>query len=97
MSIPEYTPSKTVLQSYAHHEKGVIFVSTIERDYDTMQGVTRGLETMVWEWDVLAKKRIDGHIGPMGGLVDHQRICRCWIAEGEMLDEHNEKHERFFK
>ena len=36
-------------------------------------------------------------IGQAGGVADHQRICRCLVAEGEMLDEGNPAHVRFFR
>lgn len=85
-----------IWQSYVYHEGKCIFVSTIERTCDTAAGETRGLETLVWEYDDEKKER-GKMIRHMGGVVDHHMICRCWIAEGEILDETDEKHERFFK
>ncbi len=86
-----------VWQSYVWHGEKCFFVSTINRNYDCAAvGTTRGAETLVWECD--PNTRVRGQqIGHMGSVRDHQRICRCLISEGEMLDEDNERHARFFK
>lgn len=97
MSLPnEHPEDRRVWKSYVWHNDKCFFVSTIERTYDTYAGETRGCETLVWEYDHDIGER-GQQIGHMGGIEDHQRICRCLIAEGVMLDEHNESHERFFK
>ncbi len=87
-------PSKPLLQSYVYNGDHCWYVSTVERTFDTAVGQTRGLETLVWEYD--DKERVRGEmVGHMGGLNDHIAICRCFIAEGVMLDDNGEQHERF--
>lgn len=84
-----------VWQSIVWHGEQCFWISTIRRKYDTYQGETTGLETMVWLYDYDKQERIGNYIGHMGGVVDHQQICRCLISEGVMLDENNPKHDRF--
>lgn len=86
-----------IWQSYVWHGEKCFFVSTIQRKYDTYQGETTGPETMVWSYDHEKQQRIGSVIGHMGGVINHQQICRCLIAEGIMLDENDPKHERFMK
>jgi len=89
-------PSEKIWQSYVHHGGKCWFVSTIERDYDCQHGISRGPETLVWEWNVEKNERGE-LVGHMGGVRDHQQICRCLIAEGEMLDGNNPRHDRFLQ
>ena len=88
--------NKSIWKSYVWHGDKCFFVSTIERDYDLDCGRTRGLETLVWEynWDMHERGDI---IHQAGGMSDHQRICRSIIAEGDVPDEDNPKHARFFQ
>lgn len=90
------SPDNRVWKSYVWHKDKCWFVSTIERDYDTYAGLTRGKETIVWDYDWETNERGD-LIHQGGGVHDHQIICRCLISEGECPDENNPKHERFFK
>ena len=88
-------PNKPIWKSYVWHGEKCFFVSTIERTYDTCAGTTRGYETLVWEYNWETRER--GNLIHQGGSVaDHQTICRCVIAEGEMPDEENPRHARFF-
>ena len=92
----KYEPSRPIWSSYVWHKEKCYSVSTIERTYDCYSGSFRGQETIVWEYDW--KKRERGEmLSQSGGIVDHQRICRCIIALGEILDEYNPRHERFLK
>lgn len=91
--------NKKVWQSYVYHGKKCFFVSTIERTYDIAAAGSEGMrgeETLVWEYDHEIGER-GKMIGHMGGVVDHQRICRCLLSEGVMLDEGNEAHKRFLR
>ena len=92
----DFVPDNRIWQSYVYHEDKCWFVSTIMRGYDTYAGVTRGMETLVWEYDDKERKR-GKLVGHMGGVRDHQSICRCLIATGEVLDVENETHRRFFE
>lgn len=87
--------AKTVWQSYVYHGDRAVFVSTIERDYDTVAGTSRGLETLVWEWDPVERKRGE-LVHQAGGISDHVRICRCFVAEGLMPDEEDPRTARFY-
>lgn len=88
--------NEKIWQSHVWHKGKAFFVSTIFRTYETYAGESRGFETLVWIWDEQTQKRGD-MIGHMGGLDHHQSICRCLIATGEMLDEHNDDHARFMR
>jgi hypothetical protein len=92
----DYEPNRTIWQSYVYHKDKCFFVSTIERTYDVYGGITRGLETLVWDYNDETRERGD-LVYQAGGAADHQTICRCIIAEGELPDEENPKHARFFK
>lgn len=92
----ENEPNKPLWKSYVWYEDKCYFVSTIERTYDSYEGSHRGQETIVWEydWDTATRGNMllqAGHVG------DHQTICRCLIAEGEIPNVNNPRHERFFK
>jgi hypothetical protein len=84
-----------IWNTYVWHEGQCYFVSTIERTYDTFGGTVRGHETIVWEydWDKLVRGKM---IGQAGGVLDHQRICRCLVAEGLIPDENDDRTARFF-
>jgi hypothetical protein len=84
-----------VWKSYVWHGNKCFFVSTIERNYDTCEGTSRGHETLAWEYDYENKLR-GKLVYEGGGVADHQRVCRCVVAEGEMPDEDNPRHARFF-
>ena len=85
-----------VWQSYVWHEDKCFFVSTIERDYDTYEGTTRGEETLVWDWNY--ESRIRGKLlYQAGGVLDHQAICRCIINDGVIPDRDSDKFLRFRK
>jgi hypothetical protein len=92
----DYVTDEKLWQSYVYHNGKCWFVSTIVRNYETYVGVTRGCETLVWEYDDSERKR-GKMVGHMGGVADHQAICRCLIATGEILDVNNEGHRRFFE
>jgi hypothetical protein len=87
--------NKRIWKSYVWHGEKCFLVSTIERTYDTCEGSSRGCETLVWEYDWEKHER-GRLVHQGGGVVDHQRVCRCVIAEGEIPDEDNPKHARFF-
>ena len=89
-------PDEMIWKSYVWHDKQCFFVSTIERTYSTCAGLTRGYETLVWEFDWDNNKR-GKWIHQAGGIAEHQQICRCLIAEGVVPDEGNPKTERFLK
>lgn len=83
-----------VWKSYVWHKDKCWFVSTIERDYDTYEGVSRGQETIVWEYDYEASAR--GKMIAQGShICDHQTMCRNLINDGVIPDEDDEKWERF--
>lgn len=87
--------NKPIWKSFVWHKDKCFFVSTIERDYDVFYETTRGFETFVWEYDWEAQERGElVHQG--GGLLGHQAICRCIITEGQMPDEDNMLHRRYF-
>lgn len=88
---------KEVLKSYVWHGAKCYFVSTINRDYDTYIGTTRGQETLVWEYDWDKRERGDRPVFQGGGIHDHIAICRSIIAEGEFPNPENPKTERFCK
>lgn len=92
----EHIAQPKVWQSYVYHGDKCFFVSTINRIYELAHGPSIGGETFVWVCDPVTHERGE-QIGHMGSVTDHQRICRCLIATGEMLDENNDKHERFFR
>lgn len=84
-----------IWKSYVWHKDRCIFVSTIERTYEGYSfGSKRGYETIVWEYDYASGKRGE-QLLQCGDVVDHQAICRCFIAFGEIYDEENERHRRF--
>lgn len=90
------TPDNRIWKSYVWHGKKCYFVSTIERDYVTYAGRTRGQETIVWEynWETNDRGKM---IFQGGGICDHQAICRSLIAYGEIPDVDDERYERFLK
>ena len=96
IKIMENRPNIPIWKSYVFYNDKCFFVSTIERTFDIYGGSTRGQETLVWEYEWQGAKR-GKLIHQAGGLNDHHTICRCIIAEGEMPDEENPKHARFFK
>ena len=71
-----------ILKSYAFHGTDCWFVSTIERDYDTFEGVCRGSETLVWEynWDKSERGYLV-HQG--GGIGEHINICKSLTRTGK--------------
>jgi hypothetical protein len=96
MQNPDYQPDTPLWKSHVFFKEKCYFVSTIERSYHTYVGASRGLETIVWEydWDKRERGRL---VYQAGGVADHQAICRCLIAEGVLPDEENESHQRFFR
>lgn len=92
-----YTPDKPIWKSYVFFENKCFFVSTIERDYETIEGTTRGQETLVWAYDWEKRERIGEILYHGGHIVDHQATCRCLINWGEIPDEEDERWERFCK
>jgi hypothetical protein len=105
MNTPEPTATPTqekserpnvssVWKSFVFHKDKCFFVSTIERIFDLYCGETRGLETMVWDYDWPTARRGD-LLHQAGGVVDHQQICRCLIAEGLFPNEDDERTKRF--
>lgn len=91
-----YQPDKPIWKSYVWHNGKCYFVSTIERTYDTAAGSMRGLETIVWKYDWEKAER-GSMIHQSGGVIDHQQICRCLVAEGMIPDEGNPRTARFLK
>lgn len=85
MKETEERPNKTVIQSYVHFRESAWFVSTIERTYDTFQGESRGLETLVWIWNPETKER-GKIVYQAGGINDHFNICRGLLKDGELPD-----------
>jgi len=87
-------PDDRLWKSYVWHGDKCFFVSTITRTYDVQNAIMRGQETIVWEynWDKAERGEM---LHQAGGVVDHQQICRCLIAEGLFPDENNEKTKRF--
>jgi hypothetical protein len=82
-------PNIPIWKSHVWHGEKCFFVSTIERTYDTFGGLGRGMVTVTW-WECDWEKRERGKlIHQGGGGFDHQTICRCVIANGEMPDEEN--------
>lgn len=82
----EYIPDKPIWKSFVFFNDKCFFVSTIERTYDLYGGSSRGLETIVWEynWD---KSERGEMLHQSGGVVDHQEICRSIIATGNFPKE----------
>ena len=92
----EYKPDKPIWKSYVFHNNKCFFVSTIERDYETFAGISRGQETLVWEYDWDKRERLGIKILYQGGhICDHQAVCRCLINWGEIPDEEDERWKRF--
>ena len=87
-------PNVPVWKSYVWHKDKCFFVSTIERTFDTYEGSTRGLETLVWAYDWEARER-GKLLHQAGGICDHKEICHCLIAEGLFPDEDDECTKRF--
>jgi len=87
-----------VMKSYVWHDGSdkCFFVSTIERDYCTMQGLVRGEETIVWDYDYDKKERGD-MIWQGGHICDHLAICRFLYLHGVIPDDEDEQFERFKK
>jgi hypothetical protein len=85
-----------VWKSYVYNGGKCFFISTIQRDYETCEGLIRGYETLAWEFDWETNTR-GSLVWQGGGVVDHQAACRCVIAEGCLPDRDDESHERFFK
>lgn len=75
-------PNRTIWQSYVWHEGRCFFVSTIERNFATYAGNTRGPETLVWAYDWENNRRTDW-LYQAAGVSDHQAICRSLIATGK--------------
>jgi hypothetical protein len=88
-------PNTPLIKSYAWHGDKCFFVSTIERTYETYVGEIRGVETLVWDFEWDARKRGD-LIGQSDERNGHEGICRCLIDTGEMRDNDNPKHERYY-
>lgn len=87
-------PDNRVWKSYVWHKADCYFVSTIERDYHTFCGPSRGQETIVWRYDY-AKSERGEMIHQAGNIRDHAAICRCLILWGEIPDEDDERYQRF--
>jgi len=85
-----------IWKSYCFRAGKCWFVSTIERTFDTQIGTVRGQETIVWEYDWNRRERLE-MVHQASGIADHQRICRCLIAEGLIPDENDERTKRFFE
>ncbi len=89
------TPDKPIWKSFVFFEDKCFFVSTIERDYDTYEGVSRGQETLVWEYNWEKRERGDKIIWYGGHICDHQAVCRCLINWGTIPSEEDERWGRF--
>lgn len=72
-----------IWKSYVWHHEICFFVSTIERDYDTYEGLMRGQETMVWRYDWDKRERIGDLILQVCTPGEHQNICRQFILYGD--------------
>jgi hypothetical protein len=91
----ENNPDKPIWKSFVFFKDQCFFVSTIERDFETIEGLTRGQETLVWKFDWKEQKRV-GEIIYYGGYIrDHQAACRCLINWGEIPEEDGERWKRF--
>lgn len=78
-----YHPDERVWKSYVWHNDKCFFVSTINRTYSTCCGSSRGLETIVWEYDYEKHER-GKLIYQTGNLPRHEDLCRCLIYFGEI-------------
>lgn len=87
-------PDYPVWKSYVWHKSLCFFVSTIERSFETAAGCVRGYETLVWDYN-WARSAKGCLIHQGGGILDHQQICRCLIAEGIPPDENDPATARF--
>ena len=94
MIMDDYEPDIPVWKSYVWHKDKCFFVSTIERTFDTIEGSSRGQETLAWEYDWDKKER-GKLLHQAGNICDHKQICHSLIAEGEFPDEDNPKTARF--
>ena len=79
----EDKPNKRILKSFPFHGEKCWFVSTIERTYDLASGTTRGLETLVWEYDWDLNER-GAMIWQGGGLEDHFEVVKSIINTGKI-------------
>lgn len=83
-----------VWKSYVWYKGDCFFVSTIERDFSTFEGVVQGQETLVWEYDWNKNER-GKWIYQAEGVLDHQAICRCLINTGKIPDTDSDDFQRF--
>jgi hypothetical protein len=92
--LKDHQPNVAVWKSCVWHKEKCFFVSTIERTFDTAAGSTRGLETLVWEYNFDKQER--GALRHQAaGICDHKQICHCLIAEGLFPNEDDERTRRF--
>ena len=75
-----------IIQTYVFFKGQAWFVSTIERDYDTCEGRTRGTETMAWEWSSETRKLGDILFTNEDGVDGHLRVCRQLAIDGTTGD-----------
>jgi len=83
------TPDTPVIHSYVYHGPLCWYVSTIERDSSAMvePPPLRYNETIVWEWDQVARKRgelIYDNGACKGVITQHMAICRYLFERGTM-------------
>ena len=83
-----------IWKSYVWYEDKCFFVSTISRDFDTYEGVIRGEETLVWEYD-WSKDERGKWVYQAGGVRDHQAICRCLINTGTIPESDSDEFNKF--
>lgn len=72
------SPDEKIIQSYVVDK---YFVSTILRDYVTIEGVSRGHETKVFSWD-LNTRNLGEVLYQTGETPNHFDICKKLIAKG---------------
>jgi len=65
-----------VIQSYVFHKDKSWLVSTINRNYDTYEGIVRGPETMVWTIEGVSYAKKDLIHQSDLGFEHHIKICR---------------------
>lgn len=84
----EYRPDIPIWKSYIFYKDKCFFVSTIERTYDTPSGEFRGQETLVWDYDYLAKER-KNLVFQSGNIIEHSKICLSLIRTGKFPKDEN--------
>lgn len=87
--IEEIQPDIKVCQTMVFTKDKTYWVSTIERSYFTIEGESRGHETLVWECDPKPGTLNRGDLVYQAGhIMDHFEICKNIIrGNGPITDE----------